>query len=142
MLTNKQLYDFAKSCLGKDIAKTQDELGCAESISYLLNKLKVNDFPKNGFLSTTDLYDWLCKSNTFTKVLDSKTGDIIISPTGYSVIKKSYHGHVGVCGNYGIMSNNSNNGLFQQTMDIIDWRRYYKDKLGFPVYYFRCSSDI
>lgn len=130
----ESLYNLAKSCLDSDIAETQNELGCAEAVSYLLHTLGVPGFPRAGFLSTTNLFTWL-KANT-EQVLAPLPGDIIISPTGFST-KGSAHGHVGVCGFHGVMSNNSMNGLWQQYYTDLSWKAYYHDKLGFPVLYFR-----
>lgn len=133
--TNREkLYDFSKSCLNKDIARTQNELGCAEAISYVLLKLKCPNFPAAGFLSTSDLYHWMQKN--FMQVSEPLPGDIIISPTGTST-KGAAHGHVGVVGFYGIMSNNSMTGLYDQFYTNVSWYQYYHDKLGFPVLYFR-----
>lgn len=132
----EDLYNFAKSCLDKDIAATQNELGCAEAVSYLLNHLKVPGFPPRGFLGTSDLFTWLLNSSAVFKVGDWLPGDIVISPSGHST-KGALHGHVGICGYHGIMSNNSMNGLFQQTYTDASWKEYYTEKLGFPVIYFR-----
>src|SRR5260221_9491 len=55
----EKLYEAAKASLGKDIARTQSELGCAEAVSYLLHQIDIPDFPRNGFLSTTDLHNYL-----------------------------------------------------------------------------------
>lgn len=138
-----KLYELAKSCLGKDIAATQDELGCAEAISYLLKQVQVKKFPKGGYLSTTDLHSFLKKSDQFTQVPLSKNlpGDIIISPTGMST-KGAAHGHVGIMGYHGIMSNNSLNGLWQQYYSLESWSNYYGVKLGFPILVFRYAPPL
>lgn len=131
------IYEKAKSCLGTDIAATQNELGCAEAVSYIFNACKVQYFPAKGFLSTADFYKWL-KTNAVLVTDEPQPGDIIISPTGTSTIG-STHGHIGVVGKFGIMSNNSMNGLFQQNYTMDSWTRYYHVKLGFPVLYYRAQ---
>lgn len=128
------LYNLAKNCLGRDIAATQNELGCAEAVSYLLKHLHVNNFSPT--LSTQALYLQLSANAAFQKVELGLPGDIIISPTGSST-KGALHGHVGICGYHGIMSNNSMSGLWDQYYTDESWRIYYQTKLGFPVYYFR-----
>lgn len=133
---NEKIYNLAKSCLGKDIAKTQNELGCAEAVSYLLTTLNVAGFPKAGYLSTLDLFHWL-KAHA-TQVTVPEIGDVIISPTGTSS-KKSAHGHVGIVAKFGVLSNNSMNGLFEEYYTLEKWRAYYGDKLGFPIYYFKIN---
>lgn len=130
-----ELYNLAKSCLGRDIAKTQNELGCAEAISFLFVRLEVAGFAK-PVLSTNQLYHFLLTSLAFVEVEYGLPGDIVISPSGYST--KGYaHGHVGICGFHGIMSNNSMTGLWDQYYTDISWHQYYHDKLGFPIAYFR-----
>jgi hypothetical protein len=136
----EKIYDLAKSCLSKDIAATQNELGCAEAVSYILSKLNVQGFPKAGFLSTTQLNIWL--KNNATSIEDRMEplpGDIIISPTGMST-KGAAHGHVGIVGKYGIMSNNSMTGLFQQNYTLVQWDNYYAKKLGFPTLFYRVDN--
>lgn len=133
--TNRMiLYTLAKSCLGKDIAATQNELGCAEAISYLLMKMKVPGF--GLVLGTYQLYHTLQDLPAFKAVSAPLPGDLIISPTGYSS-KGSTHGHVGIVAYHGIMSNNSMNGLWEEYYNEMSWEEYYKTKLGFPIYYFR-----
>lgn len=128
------LYLLAKASLGKDIALTQHELGCAEALSWLLTHVHTPAFPPKGFLSTADLYQWLLKHSK--KVDTPKPGDIIISPTGTSSIPGT-HGHCGVVGYHGIMSNNSMNGLWEMTYTDASWHDYYHTRLGFPVFFFK-----
>lgn len=132
----EQTYAFAKKCLGKDIARTQNELGCAEALSFILHSVSTPSFPKAGYLSTTDLYSWL-KQHTH-QVTDPLPGDVIISPSGTSAIN-SLHGHCGIVGYWGILSNNSMNGLFEEFYTMQSWEAYYKEKLHFPIYYFRVN---
>lgn len=129
-----EIYNLAKSCLGKDIAKTQNELGCAEAISYILNSIKVSNFPLAGYLSTSELYIWLKKYAL--EVPEGIPGDVIISPTGTSSIGSS-HGHVGIVAYHGILSNNSMTGLFDEYYTLDKWEAYYVEKLHFPIIYFR-----
>lgn len=131
---NEKIYQLAKECLGRDIAATQHELGCAEAVSYVLNGVGVKDFPRNGYLSTADMYIWL--KRFAVRVESPVYGDIIISPTGTS--EKGYrHGHVGIVAKHGVLSNNSMNGLWQEYYTLTSWDKYYNDRLGFPVIFFR-----
>lgn len=129
-----KLYTLAKSCLGEDIAATQDELGCAEAVSYLMKKI-LPGFPAKGFLSTADLFHWLWLNPGVKRVMEPQPGDIIISPTGLGKDPHT-HGHVGIVGKEWIMSNNSMNGLWQATYTLETWNRYYAEKLGFPVQFY------
>lgn len=128
------LYALAKSCLHRDIAVTQNELGCAEAISYLLHVQQVPGFQPT--LSTAALYAQLRVLDAFEQVDQPLPGDIIISPTGTSTIG-SDHGHVGIVAYYGILSNNSMTGLFEEYYTMQSWKAYYADRLHFPLYYFR-----
>lgn len=134
-----KLYDLAKNSLGKDIATTQDELGCAEAVSGLINRA-YGDFPA-GILSTLDLYNKLAAHSKFRKVLlaNSDPGDIIISPTTMGR-DRSAHGHVGIIANYGICSNDSASGLWKENYTMTQWLDYFATKRGFPVYAFRRTS--
>ncbi|MBX4216139.1 hypothetical protein KW797_04290, partial [Candidatus Parcubacteria bacterium] len=134
----EKIYEFSKSCLGKDIATTQNELGCAEAVSYVFNHVGVQDFPKNGFLSTLEFHIWLKKNAQ--EVAEPSLGDIIISPTGSSS-KKATHGHIGIVARHGILSNNSMNGLWQEYYTQESWKAYYGSKLGFPVFFYRISNS-
>lgn len=135
----EKIYNFAKESLGKDIAATQNELGCAEAVSYVLNQVRVPGFPSHGFLGTEEMWNWLIVNAwKIDSEMDAKPGDIIISPTGTS-IKNAQHGHVGIVAKFGILSNNSMNGLWEETYTISTWYDYYGKKLGFPVYFYRIA---
>lgn len=138
--TNREkLYNRAFSCIGHDIARTQDELGCAEAVSYLLVNLHTPDFPAAGYLSTKDLYHWLQKY--FTAESIPLPGDIIISPTGYGN-GHIPNGHVGIVGKNHIMSNNSMTGLFDAYFTMQTWNKRYAQQGGYPVLFFRPKDII
>ena len=128
----EKLYQLAKSKLGTDIAKTQNELGCAEAVSFLLAQVTPN-FPNGSFLSTTKLFNYLSKNPNFKLTDGYKLGRIIITPTDGKKI-----GHTGICGSGWVMSNNSMNGLWQANYKISTdaWRNYYEKKLGLKTYFF------
>ncbi len=129
----EELYNLAKKCLGKDIAATQNELGCAEAMSFILRGIgKI--LPKGEFLSTSLLDAWLQKNAT--RITEPLPGDIVMYATGTST-KGAEHGHVLVQGYHGLMSNNSLNGLWEQTHTTESAKTYYETKLGFPPHYYR-----
>ena len=137
------LYDTAKSLLGTHLTldpRVSPELGCAEAISAILEHLGIAGVPKQGFAGTYDLYNWLKSNTRFQKVTNFEAGAIIISPTGLSATG-SPHGHVGICGKpelgSGIMSNDSQSGLFLELWSFPTWQQYYQNTLKFPVYFFR-----
>lgn len=133
------IYNEAKSCLGKHITLNQDvpaEVGCAEAVSFVLARSGFI-LPTSGIASTTDLHSWLKSNNKFTEVTTPIVGDIIISPTGMSSKDVFLHGHTGIVANYGILSNDSQSGLFLELWTIEKWIQNYQCILGFPVFYFR-----
>lgn len=135
------LYSTAKSCLGFSMVShgVPIEFGCASSVNMVHRKAFGVEI--GGGASTKLLYETLLKSPFFEKVDAPQPGDIIISPTGYSSIAFPHNqisnGHVGVVGIYGIMSNNSDNGLWQEKYTIDTWNARYKDLGGYPVLFFR-----
>lgn len=133
------IYNIAKNLLGKHLtldASVPAELGCAEAVSYVLRKVGVRNFPTNGFAGTHDLFDWLNTSPEFVEIFEYEPGAIVISPSGLST-KGAVHGHVGICALHGILSNDSQSGLFLELWDLESWQTYYGKTLGFPVHYFR-----
>ena len=131
------IYQEAKSCLGKHITldnSVDKEFGCAEAVSYVLVNCHTPNFPSTGFASTIDLGNWL--QENFSLVETPEAGDIIISPSqvrnGVTV-----HGHVAVCGYYGLMSNNSYTGLFDESLTLPWWYDFYKNRLGLEVLFYR-----
>lgn len=131
------IYTAAKSCLDKSItldATVPSDLGCAEAVSYVLQKAGIQGIPPIGYAGTSDLYTWL--QQHFTAVTDPLPGDVVISPTGTSSIGTP-HGHTGIVALYGILSNDSDTGLFMEKYTLASWQQYFGVALGFPVYYFR-----
>lgn len=126
----EKLYDLAKSCLGKDIAATQNELGCAEAVSYIFNRVGVPGFPQGGYLSTAQFHQWLQRNAT--QLSEPLPGDVIISPS-----TSMTHGHIGIVAYHGILSNNSMNGLFAEVYTMESWRHYYNERLKLPVLFYR-----
>lgn len=129
------LYSTAKSCLGKDMVDdpgVDASVGCADSVNSVYKLAFGKEL--GGGASTAEMYKVLKKS--YTQVDTAQPGDIVISPTGYS-IKGAPHGHVGIVGYYGIMSNNSMTGLWSEYYTLPTWIAYYQTKLGFPVEFYR-----
>lgn len=132
------IYNVAAGCLGKHITldnTVPPDLGCAEAVSYVLKNAGL-PVPVGGFPGTAGLYSWLTNTSLFTQTRSPSPGDIVISPSGMST-KGDPHGHTGIVAKYGILSNNSDSGLFMEVYSIDTWDKYFGDTLGFPVYYFR-----
>lgn len=130
----EHLYQVAYDCLGLDMAPTQDELGCAESVSFVLMKAGVKGLPSAGITGTYTLNEWLKKN--LKAVKEPLPGDIIMSATGTGngSIK---NGHVGIVGKHSIMSNNYKTFKWDWHLKMDWWNEYYGKKGGFPVLFYR-----
>jgi len=129
------LYEMARVCIGKDMARTQNELGCVEAVNTIFEKAFGN--PLGGGLSTYLMYEVLKTDKRFQLVLTPLQGDIIISPTGYGYgnIK---NGHVGIISEAEkIMSNDSIDGLWKENYTVLSWKERYQKEGGFPVKFYR-----
>ena len=144
MPTNRELfYTMALSVVGTDASPNDlapDELGCAESVDGIYFRLFKKHICDN-FLSTYWMYKALKEKPEFIRVLDKDVlpGDIVISPT-----QGANTGHVGIVGQNGIiMSNNSFKdsngvkGIFDENYTLASWRRYFFEKKGLGLHYFR-----
>lgn len=132
------IYAEAASCLGKPItldSTVPPDLGCAEAVTYVLKNASIAGIPATGIPGTAALYAWLNTNPEFVLTTTPRAGDVVISPTGTSTIS-SPHGHTGIVANYGILSNDSDTGLFLEKYTQATWQQYFNGVEGFPVYYF------
>lgn len=140
--SSERLYSVANACLGIDASPNDlvpDEVGCAETVSDIINKAFPSDMPV--IVSTSLLYTYLKNSPKWIQVDQPRRGDVIISPSGYGNGRLS-NGHTGYLGNgvgdqASIMSNNSNTGLFDIHYTLATWNARYKAIGGYPVLFFR-----
>lgn len=136
------LYETAKNCLEHDMVndpKIDPMFGCAQAVSEVF--YKAFNEPLGGGASTKAVYEHLRNDSRFKQVQEPTGGDIIVSPTGYSD-RGAPHGHVGIMGFHGVMSNNSMNGLWEEKYTLETWKNYYETRLGFPTYYFRMLDTV
>ena len=131
------LYLMAISKLGKDASpqdRASDEYGCVESVTEIIHAM-LPEVPV--MLGTYTFWEYMQRSQRFQETLYPERGCIVISPTGTSS-KKAKNGHVGIMGdNEIIMSSDSRSGLFLENYALKSWKLYYKDKLGFPVFFYK-----
>ena len=131
------LYETAKASLGRDASpldRANDALGCAESVNAIHKK--AFGFEIGGSTSTALLFEALVDSPYFDRVSNPLPGDVIISPTG-SGNGRVAHGHTGIVAKQGIMSNDSDTGTWELNYTMDMWKRYYGQKGGFIVAFFR-----
>ncbi len=129
------IYNQAKASLGKHLTldpSVPDELGCAEAVSTILTRAGVTDLPLKGFPGTQGLDAWLSKH--FTQVDTPTPGAIVMSST-----VGANHGHCGVVGYHGIMSNDSSNGLWAENYTLDSWSHSFKTIKGLEVKYYEVN---
>lgn len=132
-----KVYNEAVVCLNKNMHGNVDpEVGCAMTVNNIF--IAALGHPVGGAASTADMYTSLQDTTRFTKVAVPIAGDVIISPTGHG--NGSIVGHVGIVAFYGILSNNSDNGLVQeQWKSISDWVARYAALGALPVEFYRVN---
>lgn len=132
-----KIYTAAKTAMGTHITlnpAVPDELGCAEAVSFVLKQAGI-EVPQLGFAGTYDLWRWLENSKLFNRTDHPTKGGIVIAPTGTSTKGASEHGHIGVTMMYGICSNNSSTGLFEENYSFAGWEASFSAR-GFTSYYY------
>lgn len=149
--TETKIYNEAKACLGMHITLNPNvpaDVGCMEAVSFVLQKSGITGIPTTGFAGTAQGYEWLLSNSAFKLIPQPEQGAIVISPTGYGRPTNDplyVEGHVGILGafglqfpnEFGILSNNSDNGLFQEKWDLLTWWLNYGEKGHLPVAIFR-----
>lgn len=135
---SKKLYATAKSLLSTVIVPQgfKPELGCAISVTTVINKIGLTI---TNTASTFLLLDELINCGLFSEVTDPLAGDVIISATGTSAVPNNTisHGHCGILGNFGIMSNDSISGKWKEKWTLSEWQDYYEKQGGYPTRFFR-----
>ena len=134
------IYRIAHASLGIDISPldaVNDELGCAESVSWVLKK--AIGFPI--ITGTWTLNKYLSEDPRFEKVYEPEPGIVIISPTGTG--NGSISGHTGICGeNDNIMSSDSSDGIWKLNFTQYSWVSRYGKWGGFPIIYYRLKVVV
>jgi hypothetical protein len=134
--TTKRVYEEAEKALGTHITLNDSvpaTVGCAEAVSAILQRAGCN-IPAGGIAGTASLKKWL--DTNATLVSKPSPGCVVVSPTGESTMQ-SPHGHTGIVCKYGIASNDSNTGLFHEGYTMDSWEELFRNKLGFPVYFYQ-----
>lgn len=141
------LYSVARECLfaGTSLVPRGDdpEYGCAISVNML--SLRAFGSQIGGGTSTYLLLQDLINSPLFQEVSEeeSQAGDIIIDATGTNTLGEGTdpaaipNGHVGILGYQGIMSNDSDDGIWKEKYTRTSWKQRYETEGGYPTRYFR-----
>ena len=133
---NMVIYQTAKKCLGKDMSKKYNSLGCMEALNAVWKKATGKE--AGGGVSTYLGYIAIKDDTRFRQVGKPDLGDIIMFPSGYGGKDengKSKHGHALIMSDNGkAMSNNSKNSLWDEHLTLKECLVKYKT---FPVFYYR-----
>ena len=130
----QKIYNAAKGGLGEHLTLNHlvpAEVGCCEAVSKVLS-LAGFPVPAEGIPNTLSLYTWLKSNPNFTEIGEPEPGAILVStanPTGSGIVS----GHTGVfgqlgaeyTGDFGIMSNNSDSGVFLELWSWKNWQKYF-----------------
>jgi len=132
---SQKLYDAAKASLDQKLVPDDlMELGCVYALNVIYTRAFGRVLCKSD--STFDLKNFLTESSEFKQVDAPEKGVIILSPTGTGNGTLS-NGHVGICGNQGIMSNTSATGIWKLNYSYFHWDAWFGKKGGFPILYFK-----
>lgn len=140
MTNSEKLYNVAFTCIGKDMSPLDvapDSLGCAESLNGVYFKAFGERLGTGAALTSTKaLYESMLKDERLEQVTLPEKGVMVLSPSGYSD-KGAKHGHCGIWGNFDVMSNDSNSGLWMSNYTHEAWDNVFVKTLGFPTFYFK-----
>lgn len=137
-----RICNAAKASLGKHMTLDPNVpayVGCAEAISAVLRLAGIS-VPQKGIAGTADLDAWLKASVLCEQITSPEAGCVWVSPS-----KGNRHGHTGILGASGmfgngitgVMSNNSDSGLFLELWTIPAIRKYYGEALGLDINFYR-----
>lgn len=130
-----KLYNTAKSLMGKHLSLNDSvpmNVGCAQALSFVLKQCGY-PIPAQGLDGTIDMYHWLVQH--FDEVNSPEAGDVIVSVTGTG--NGSVRGHTGVVALYGILSNESQTGLWKEDWTLPAWLIHYQTDGQLLTTYFR-----
>lgn len=133
----EQLYTLSKNLLGTRLGKDKSipiGVNCANACTDVLIRFGVKGLPAKGIAGTSQLLSFLKSSTEFKEVDEYTTGAVIINATGTGNGK--IRGHVGICGNHVIMSNNSETGLWDDVWNWTRWYNYYEKYGGISTRFF------
>jgi len=116
---NDIIYKTAKNCLGKDMSAKYNTYGCVEALTAVLSLAGIEMKER---LSTYRLKPELDSDPRWKKINEPERGCIIISATHGNTI-----GHVGIVSdNHKVMSNNSDDSLWDEHFNVWMWKTKYK----------------
>lgn len=133
------LYKVSVESIGKEMSPqdlASDEVACVESLEGVIHK--AFGFYVGGekpMLATWLFLDALRADERFEEIEKGGVGDIILCPTGTG--NDNVRGHVGILGNYQIMSNNSYTSFWDASFTHDTWYNRYQLRGDLDVHFFR-----
>lgn len=134
------LFEYAKLCLGKDMAPVEDEYGCMEAVANIAKRVGIiigggaSTYFANRFFRRSKKFKKIASFKPATGIKNIRPGQIVISATGYGGTKAVPNGHVGIISDgKKIMSNNSKNGLWEENYTLASWYKRYVTKGKYPM---------
>lgn len=131
------LYTLSKGLLDTHLSLNDAVpwmVGCMEAVSKVLVEFDITGIPAKGIEGTFAGLDFLKQSLQFNEIYTYTPGAVVIAATGTGNGK--IRGHVGICGNNSIMSNNSETGKWDTQWDIDRFTAYYNGYGAIPIRYF------
>lgn len=137
MTPEQNLYNVARKDLGLSLydklnPNIPEEEGCAETVSFILKQAGYV-VPLDGIPTVNGLIGWML-ANGFIEQSQNAAGYIIAAHNANHSI--TTFAHIGICLKYGIGSNNSNTGIFDEHYTYNSWYLYFGGKGGSLTRYF------
>lgn len=137
-----KLYNSAKKLMGTIVCADNDAdghgaYGCMETMNGVFKD--AFGVPIGGGASLALAFPFLEDETRFQRILlaDATYGDIIACITGQAIGDAAQHGHIGVIGKYGILSNNSEDAKLEEVWTVPKWIGVYVEALKFPLHIYR-----
>lgn len=124
--TMNDIYNIAADCVRNPRHLTlnhmvPNEVGCCEAVSWILLNAGFK-IPHGGIAGVNDLIDWMI-DNGFEEMGAPIPGAIV---TAHSPnLRNTAYAHAGVVLQFGMGSNNSATGKFEQNYSLASWDRYF-----------------
>ncbi len=119
-----QIYAVATANFGRRLTLDKTvppEVGCAAAVSWILHKAGFY-IPKGGIATVNSLIDWMLE-NGFEEVHTPIAGGVVTAHRPDRL--DPAWAHTGICLNYGIGSNNSRTGRFEQNYTYKGWHKSF-----------------
>lgn len=135
------LYEAAVSNLGKHLTLNNavpEEVGCVEALSFILKSLQY-PVPPQGLEGINALIAWLL-ANGFVESPNYVLGCLITAHK--PSLEDATYAHCGIVLKYGIASNTSANGLWQENYSSIsNWLKYFGNAGSVTRYFIPTSAS-